>query len=694
MTGLGQIPFLRITIPFAAGIWVCEAVSFVMPPWWVGTCIFILFLFLFFLVMKVISPPSYRFRWCTGVVVVLLIMAAGYLRYLSFDGAGGGAPTPDGSMLSPVDAVVVLQEAPVRKARSYGVRVLVVASDDGNTLRVSRRGVPVMAWFPHDTAVALLQRGDTLLVWGTFSPLAPPGNPGAFDYSRYLRRRGIRSTVWVCSHCWMKSGEGRRGGLRAAMERVRLSIITTVNESALKPANKGLALALLIGVKDDLDPETSRSFASAGAVHVLCVSGLHVGIIYMMVSLLLAPVKRLKKGGRLVFFVLGVSAIWSYAMVTGMPPSVNRASVMFTFMLLGNLRTTARVPMNSVLASAFLLLAQNPSVLFHAGFQLSYLAVTGIITLLPPLSRIWTPKNRMAVRLRDLAGVSLAAQLFTFPVAVKLFHIFPNYFLLTNLLVIPVTGVVMYTGVAFLLLRAAWITPLTTMVFDALLSLMQYLVGFVDQLPGSVSENLSLTTAQLWLLLVAVFSLMLALKGEGRRFLILTIVALLLCSGESLRVTWDKQRMNEVVFYQVRNSSAVDFLSGRTMMAVYPSGIPAGNDLAFATSGYRIRSGFNPETDSTSSLIIPPDAIIKVQHPAGNVIFCNTLPAQKQIPCRVAVIGPQCRVGVELFDRVVAEIYLIDGRMSYGKATSWKTLAAESGHDLWCTRTNGYLRIY
>ncbi len=696
MSNPGQIPFLRITLPFAVGIRLYDAFSFTLPHWWVGVLVLILLMLLSLIVWRVVPAPHYRLRWLTGLLVVLLMVMAGFYRFQVHDQlCAAGHRWVDQVEEGEVASVLVLDEAPQRKARSYGAGCKVTGVKQSDGVHVFRKGIPMVVYFQLDTAVASLQAGDTLIVYGSYRAVSPPQNPEAFDFGRYLRRRGVRHTVWVCSDCWILSGSGDHSGLLHQMARVRESIVQTIHESDLSPANKGLALALLIGVKENLDPETSKMFASAGAVHVLCVSGLHVGIIYMMVSLLLGPVRRIPGVGKVMFVVMGTSAIWSYAMVTGMPPSVNRASVMFTFMLVGNLQRRNRVPVNSVLASAFLLMLNNPSVLFHAGFQLSYLAVLGIITLLPTLTSLWVPRYKILLRMRDLVAVSLAAQLFTFPVAVALFNIFPNYFLLTNLLVIPITGTVMYTGVAFLLLDIHWIKPITTVAFDSLLSLMQGMVGFVDALPGSVSENITLGNGQNWLLLVAVVTATLALRGEGRKYALVALAALMACSLMSLKGNFQRTALQEVVFYQVRNGSVADFVAGGTLFSVHASRVVEGRDLEFATRGYRLWAGSTPDAPQDATMLVTDSMIVRVDHPAGAVLFCNQLPETQpgQYYCRVGVIGPNLKTDTTLFQRVKAETWLIDGRMPQWKAAQWLKIAEEQNVDVWCTRTHGSFRM-
>lgn len=698
MTNPGKIPFLRITLPFAGGIALYEKLSYAAPPLWLwvlaGICLIVFSL----LVLRWIPLPPWRLRWAGGLPAVVGLFIAGYLWFAVSDAQCESARTwlqnhPGGEEV----VALVLLEDPQRKTRSYGINcALLMAATDSTDVHF-RIPVQVMAYFPHDTAVALLGTGDTLLATGAFRADQGPGNPSSFNFNRYLRRRGIHHTVWVCADCWLKTGDGNPPPVQQYAAEVRRNIIAKVHASDLKDENKGLALALMIGVKDDLDPDVNRSFAAAGAVHVLCVSGLHVGIIYMMVGLLLGPVRKIRRYGNILVFLMGSLAIWSYALVTGLPPSVNRASLMFTFILASGLSHRHRVPMNSVLASAFILLVNDPAVLFHAGFQLSYLAVTGIITLLPTLSKLWNPQNRWLVKLRDLMGVSVAAQLFTFPVAVALFNIFPNYFLLTNILVIPITGVVMYTGVAFLLINIELLSPVVAFAFDTLLTMMRYMVGFVDALPGSLSQNIVLPKLQLWMCLVAVLALMLSLKGEGRRFLLLTLLALTVVASDGVRQSFRRKAVSQVVVYQARKGCVVDVIEKQTRVTVQAAVAMRAEDVSFATSGHRLKQGVADKLESSrfQTIELPEEAVISVTSGQWKLLFCNAPPVLQTdtTEFHLAVIGPKLKPENVVFERVTALNWVLDGRMPLWKAEQWQKIADKERIALWNVTLRGALVI-
>jgi competence protein ComEC len=697
MSSAGFVPCVRITLPFATGIWIYERCGFVPPEWWLYGVTIGLFVLISLLIFKILPMPSYSLRWMGGLLFVLIFVCAGYLRFADYDRYD--LPVRDRNTTPGSETygrfLVVLEEAPVRKSRSYGALARAMAMEDTARRVCLSADVLLMSYFAPDSLVDDLQKGDTLLFEGTFRANAPPANPESFDYGRYLRRKGIHGTIYLPASAWKLKAKGCQKGVFARAEHIRKSIRCKISGSALSEQNKGLALALLIGIKDDLDPETSRSFAAAGAVHVLCVSGLHVGIVYMMVSLLFGFLKHIKRYGRLLFFLCGVVSIWGYALVTGLPPSVNRASLMFSFMMTGNLLRRKTPSINGVLASAFVLLMDEPPVIFHAGFQLSYLAVIGIITLHPVVSQLWAPRWKLMVKIRDLISVSLCAQLFTFPVAVSMFSIFPNYFLLTNLLVIPITGMVVYAGVVFLVVPYAALTGTTTWVFNTLLTVMRWMVDFVDGIPGALTENILLSGNAVWLLLITFFTLMMFLKGEGKRWLYGALMAGMLTSVDGFVNAHQGRNQSQVVLYQVRKAMVTDLISNGSRISVLSSDTLPEKDLSFAVSGWRLKMGVADPGTAASELVLGDASVIKVIHPKGAILFLNGLPVMHEGPvmATAAVIGPGLKPSEELIRRVDAEVWILDERMPAWKRNSWRDILEINGQKYWDINQLGAWKI-
>ena len=241
--------------------------------------------------------------------------------------------------------------------------------------------------------------------------------------------------------------------IRNLSEKVRDRLIAILNEALPNKEERSVVSALTLGYRTELAQDTLDYFASTGAMHVLSVSGLHVALIYMILGFLLAFLKR-GKIGPIIFSVVMILFLWIYAFISGFSPPVQRATVMFTFVIIGNgIRRPVNI-YNSLTASALFLILLNPNVLFDVGFQLSYLAILGIVLIQPVLYNILELTNPILKWTWSLFTVSVAAQLMTFPLGLFYFNQFPNLFWLSNFIVVPVTTFIMWFGIAFFYIQS------------------------------------------------------------------------------------------------------------------------------------------------------------------------------------------------------------------------------------------------
>ncbi len=249
----------------------------------------------------------------------------------------------------------------------------------------------------------------------------------------------------------------------------------------------GMLSALTLGYKDALAPELRESFSTTGAMHVLAVSGLHVGIIFVVFGFLFSFMDRWRLGKRLKPIVI-IFLLWCYAFITGLSPSVLRSSVMFSCMVLSGVFGRKSNTYNNIFLSAFFLLFFNPNLLFDIGFQLSYSAVLAIVYFQPKIAGLIYVKNRWLRWAWELAAVSLAAQLGTAPFSVFYFHQFPNYFLLSNFVVIPAATLILYAAVAlFVFSPVPYVNVAVAFVLKWILKIMYACIVWIEHLPYSLS---------------------------------------------------------------------------------------------------------------------------------------------------------------------------------------------------------------
>ena len=341
----------------------------------------------------------------------------------------------------------------------------------------------------------VLYPGQVIWVPANPEPVAPPSFPDEFNYKRFLAAKGIHFRQFLGKKLLVLPLKPSNE-LNFAMEHLRHYFAGVIDQYVQRPESKQIALALLLGQKESLGKEVKQAYSATGTQHILAVSGLHVGIIY---SILLLPLTFFKQKGQVLqksYLILVLGLIWIYALMTGFSPSVVRAVVMFSLVTLGQMRKRKPSIWNILAFSALLLLVLDPAIQTDLGFQLSYLAVAGIVGLQPILLRMWAPSNRVLDYFWQMATVTLAAQLITSPLTVHYFHTFPTYFLVANLLIVPLSYIILCAGVPFLLL--AWIPMVGSFlgaIVDFLLFIQNEITYALQELPAALWQGIHLSLA-------------------------------------------------------------------------------------------------------------------------------------------------------------------------------------------------------
>jgi competence protein ComEC len=452
--------------------------------------------------------------------------------------------------------LVKIEESPEEKENSIKCVVDVLQIDED---QCSGRS---LIYLQKDSISKSLQYGDLLYFNGRFNPIRSNGNPKEFDYARYLRIHDIHHQAYVKSEKWKLLGNDGNA-LVKGVSSLRGYFSSLIKESGLSAKNSMVANALLLGQKEYLDKEVLRSYSSAGAMHVLAVSGLHVGIVMLILTSLMKPIKRFKYGKQFYLLII-LGGIWFYALITGLSPSVMRAGVMFTFIVIGQELERDSTVYQSIMVSAFLLILFEPYIIFQVGFQLSYLAVLGIVYLQPKIENLIFVENKILHKAWQISAVSIAAQIATFPLGLYYFHQFPNFFLLSNLLVIPLAFFILILGISYLVLhQVPWVSDLLFWLFDGAISILNMGVEWVEKLPYSILWGISIEWYEVFLLYVTIVMSSVAFIQRKTTFLLasLSITVLLLGLNVYEKVQWESE--NVICLYNVNNEVAIDVFYGR-----------------------------------------------------------------------------------------------------------------------------------
>ena len=448
-------------------------------------------------------------------------------------------------------------ENPVEKEKSVCLNVNLVSDNQENFLHTN-----AILYLKKDARSRQLRAGDYLVVHTRFSAISPPKNPYCFDYQKYMRRKSFFFTAYASENQWHYLCHTPIHPLRTAAAKIQQHFSALFAENGLQGDEYSIITAVLLGNDDTMEPELKAHFASAGVSHILCVSGMHVGIIFMIINFLLKPLDKFPRL-RILKATLLILVIWTYAYITGLAPSVRRAATMFTFVTIGSLLYRPTTIYHSLFASMFILLLFNPLLLFEIGFQMSYLAVFGIVLIQPPLTRLWIPKYKVINYLWELTTVSVAAQVATFPLSLFYFGQFPNYFLFANLSVISLSFLIVMTGIV--LLALSWIPPLSHLIGLLLtyeIRLLNSIVQGIESLPGSVTDNIALSIPQMLLIYGIIFSIFVYFTQQKSRYkyLILSMVLLLSVSKFAEKVI--SKNRHEITFYSMDKMAAIECNGG------------------------------------------------------------------------------------------------------------------------------------
>lgn len=434
---------------------------------------------------------------------------------------------------------------PAEKAKTYQT-VLILENDKHS------RKEKVVAYFSKLSFNSSIKTGDQLIILAKPQLIKNAGNPYEFDYREMMADRGITHSVYLNSGTYLKTGKQIRtiGNLA---ELTRDKLITRFPEVLPSREERSVVSALTLGYRTEIAQDTLDYFASTGAMHVLSVSGLHVALIYMILGFFLSFLKR-GKYGRILFAGVMIFLLWSYAFISGFSPPVQRATMMFTFVIIGeNIRRPANI-YNSLSASALFLILINPNVLFDVGFQLSYLAILGIVLIQPVLFESISLTNRILRWTWGLFTVSVAAQLVTFPLGLYYFNQFPNLFWLSNFVVVPVTTLIMWLSFAFFaFIPIHNLALLSGLLIQKSTSFMLNFLKLIDAHPLAVTKGMVLSAGQTWLLYAIIVSTLIFIFSKQKQWLYLGLSFIVVMQVTSLISKIQLKDQRHIFVYNTRN---------------------------------------------------------------------------------------------------------------------------------------------
>jgi len=551
-------PFLRILIPLIAGILVQ---FYLQPPvYWIyiiaGTGILML---LSPLLLDVAT--LYSIRWMPGIGLTFLFFALGGFLTIHRNTANDNSWI--GKHYQPASQVIVtIQEPVVEKTRSYKAlaKIESVLSDNETT---AVKG-DMLIYFQKDSIKPSLYYGSQILITKPLQPIANSGNPGGFDYKRYCAFQGIYYQAFLKPGDYIVLHSTKTNWFRQTLINTNAWVLGVLRKYIKGKDETAVAEALLIGYRNDLDKELVQSYSNTGVVHIIAISGLHLGMIYAALVWLFAPFKH-RKWNRIAkpFTILFV--LWFFSFIAGAAPSILRSAVMFSCIIIGESIGKKTSVYNTLAASAFLLLLYNPFYLWDVGFQLSYAAVLSIIVFQKYITNWFYFKNKILSGTWKLAAISLAAQVLTLPVVLYHFHQFPNLFLFTNLIVVPLSGLILFAGLILLMLSfIPFVATIIGAIAEWMIQMMNLLIERTDRIPFAVTDGIQVNILQSLFIYGSIIFISLWLMRKSKQMLIAGTVALLgYVALRSIDIIKTNQQQKMIV-YNVPQHTAIDIVEGDT----------------------------------------------------------------------------------------------------------------------------------
>lgn len=662
-----EAPFLRFIPPFITGILIEWYSGLPAAAGWIlATTGGLGLLFS----SRLSISRQFRCRPVNGLLLCFLLLASGYLvayykdirhhpQWFPYRYAAGDT------------LIATIDEPLVQKTKTWKTTVTLQAVRNGQRLQAVKG--KCLLYLPQNSDVARLHYGSQLLFTKIPESIRHTGNPHAFDYRRYCAFKGVFHQLFLRKHEYIFAEKKPINPVKNLVYHTRKKMLDIIRENITGKKQAGLAEALLIGYKDDLDKQLLQSYINTGVVHIIAVSGMHLGLLY---AILLFLCKQLpKRWQRILPPVIIIGSLWLFALLAGAVPSVLRAAVMFTFLVIGHHLPHRSPAFNSLAASGFLLLWYDPWLCWDPGFQLSYAAVASILLFRKPVYNLLPISNKYLDYGWKLIAVTIAAQILTLPVSVYHFHQFPNLFLVTNLLAVPLSGLILVGEL--LLCGLAFITPLAKAIGWILNGLLRLLNGFIEtinQVPFNTTDGIQLSLWQTLLLYGMIAGLTCWFSNKKKNALLAALAACWLFLLLHTQSKWAASRQQKLVVYNVPGYQAIDLIDGRQYVYRGDSGLQQEAQL----------ENFHLRPSRTAFRITPAATLPNLLQTANcfqlgscsGVLIENALPAAvpaEKIPVDLIILSRNSRVSIhQLMTVFDCSRIVIDATNSPWKTRSWQ----------------------
>jgi competence protein ComEC len=556
-----EVPFIRLVLCFIIGI--VSAIYFNIAPsnyyllFWIIICSLFIAIIIF-LKKRIIYLHSYLF----GFFIYLIMILSGIIicnQHKEIFKEHHFSKTPSKQL------IVYLLEEP--KIKGDIARFNVEVTNNIQEKNIFKTQGKLLLAMRFDTTKNInLHYGDIILIKSKYKETEPAYNPSEFDYKRFLSYQQIYYQSFINQKEIKKLAEHAANPIKEFALKFRERQIEKFDNYLQDSSVRAVASTLILGYRAELSKDILQTYTKTGTMHVLSVSGMHVGIVVYLLAFMLIFLNKSKRG-RILQAIIIISLVWFYALITGLAPSIERAAIMTTFIMLAKARSLKANTFNIIAITAFIILIFDPFAIINVGFQLSFIAVSGIIYLQPLIYNFYITSNKILDWIWKIMSVSIAAQIATAPISLYYFHQFPVYFIFSNIFIFIPAILIMYFGLFFLLLY--FVPPIAKFLawcLEFTINLTNDGLKLIEHIPHA-------NITQIWwgsleiLLFYAFFLLAFASIQNKKLRSYSYFTLLILISSISLKA-FQHIKQKQALFFSLRKNTAVALIKGNNAVLI------------------------------------------------------------------------------------------------------------------------------
>ena len=635
---------------------------------------------------------QFSFQWITGLQINLLCICLGC--FIAYYGNIENHKNWAGNYYQIKDKVILtLQEPLTNKEHTYKATASIDAVfHKGKWERVKGKAI---LYIHKDTGVVSLVYGSRIMTNAPLTPIINASNPGSFDYKRYCLFQGITHQSFLKTEQYVLLGNTIPSYLYYYLYRIRDRVLASLKKYIPEKDAYSIAEALLIGYREDMDKDLTLAYSNTGVVHIIAISGMHLGMLYGTMVLFFNLFRKRKWVMTWIRPIVLLTVLWGFTLIAGAVPSILRSAFMFSFILIAGIFDKRSNVYNTLSLSALCMILFNPFCIWDVGFQLSYAALIGIIMFSKQVSGWIDSRYRVLHYVWDMCAVTISAQVWTFPLILYYFHQFPKLVLISNLIVVPVSCIILYAEIVLLFL--ATILSSTALYFGKAVQFsilrMNQFIQFMSSIKSGVWAGIKVSPLQTCLLffLIAYLLAWIIYKQKDKLVKALAICTLLFMLRAYDYILLTNQ--NKLIVYNVSNHTILELMNGTHTINYSDSS--TGNDR-FLNNYFEKPAHVENRTEIIAEAPLPD--YIKANN--QSIVILNKpirrdLPISPPIPIDVLIITRNASSSLaQIHAAFKAKTIVIDGSVGMWKTEQMKKDNNRLHLPLYSTPDSGAFVVY